>query len=202
MATPAKPPRDVVLQPTLVTHVSGRELRLRAEPQPPPSGRDVGRLLGLVLVILIVLCAAAALVLLVVNWRLTALGEGRGSLARVDGARDVFDRWIRPMIYLIGTAAAILTVAWVRHQPAHRERRVRRVFIVAGLVGFAVATVVGALIGGETLNAARRANLAAIASFLLLAASCLVALAELQVSSEEIQAAAVRDSSSNYLPNQ
>ena len=78
----------------------------------------------------------------------------------------------------------------------------RRVFIVAGVVGFAVATVVGALIGGETLNAARRANLAAIASFLLLAASCLVALTELRVSSDEIQAAAVQDSGSNYLPRQ
>lgn len=202
MATPAKPPKDVVLQPTLVTHVSGRDLRLRAEPQPPPSGRDIGRLLRPVLVILIVLCAAAALVLLVVNWRLTAVGEGRGSLARVDGARDVFDRSIRPMIYLVGTTAAILAVAWVRHHPVRREPHVRRVLIVAGVVGFAVATVVGALIGGGTLNAARRANLAAIASFLLLAASCLVALTELRVSQDEIKAAAVPGSRSNYLPRQ
>lgn len=202
MATPAKPPKDVVLQPTLATHVSGRELRAHRGPPPPPPGRDVGRLLEPVLVILIVLCAVAALVLLVINWRLTAVGEGRGSLARVDGARDVFDRWIRPMIYLVGTAAAILAVAWVRDHPARREPHVRRVLIVTGVVGFAVATVVGALIGGETLDAARRANLAAIASFLLLAASCLVALTELQVSQGEIKAAAVPDSSSKYLPRQ
>jgi hypothetical protein len=202
MATSAEPEKDVVLQPTVVTHVSGRELRLRAEPQPPPSGRDIGRLLRPVLVILIVLCAAAALVLLVVNWRLTAVDEGRGASARVDGARDVFDRWIRPMIYLVGTAAAILAVAWARSHTARRKPRVRRVLIVAGVVGFAVATVIGALIGGETLNTARRANLAAVASFLLLAASCLVALTELRVSQDEIQAAAVPDSRSSYLPRQ
>lgn len=200
MVSPAKPPKDIVLQPTVVTHVSGRELRVRAEPHPPPSGRDVGRLLGPVLVILIVLCAAAALVLLVVNWRLTAAGEGRGSLARVDGARDVFDRWIRPMIYVVGTAAAVLSVAWVRHHPTHREPNARRVFIVVCVIGFAVATVLGALIGGETLNAARRANLAAVASFLLLAGSCLVALTELQISSNGIRTRVVTDPGQNYLP--
>ena len=199
MAAPAKPPTDIVLQPTVATHVSRRELRAPGSPPSPTRGRDVGHLLKPVLIILIVLCALAALVLLVVNWRLAAVDTGRGSLDRVDGARDVFDDWIRPMAYLVGTSAAVLTAAWVRHIPSRREPTVRRVLIVAGLAGFVAATLVGAVIGGETLDAARRANLAAIASFLFLAGGCLVMFSELQVEPAEASDGVVPGSSQNYL---
>jgi hypothetical protein len=165
-----------------------------------PSGRDVGHLLTPVLVILIVLAAAAALVLIVVNWRLAAVEDGRGSLARVDGARDAFDGWIRPMVYLVGTSAAILSATWVRYNPMRRRPNTRKIMVVAGIVGFVAATLIGAVIGGETLDAARRANLAAIASFMLLAGSCLVMLTELRGESAPDPAGVVPDQDHNYLP--
>lgn len=199
MAAPAKPPTDIVLQPTVATHVSRRELRAQGSSPSRSSGRDVGHLLKPVLAILIVLCASAALVLLVVNWRLAAVETGGGSLDRVDGARDVFDEWIRPLTYLVGTSAAVLSAAWVRHSTSRREPSVRRILIVAGVAGFAAATLVGAAIGGETLDAARRANLAAIASFLLLAGSCLVMLTELRVESVAAPGGVVPDADQNYL---
>jgi peptidoglycan/LPS O-acetylase OafA/YrhL len=201
MATSAKPPTDIVLQPTVATHVSRRELMARgAMPAGRPSGRDVGHLLKPVLVILIGLAATAALVLLVVNWRLAAFEDGRGSIARVDGARDAFDGWIRPMIYLVGTAAAILTATWARQNPARRQPNMRKILVVAGIVGFVAATLIGALIGGETSDAARRANLAAIASFLMMAGSCLVMLNEVRVEPSSPSADVVPDPHHNYLP--
>ncbi len=201
MAPSAEPPTGIVLQPTVATHVSRRELRARGtKPIGRPSGRDVGHLLKPVLFILIGLAAAAAVVLLVVNWRLAAVDDGRGSLARVDGARDAFDEWIRPMIYLVGTAAATLAATWVRHSPARRQPNMRKILVAAGLVGFIAATLIGALIGGETLDAARRANLAAIASFLMLAGSCLVMLAEIRAEPTSLPADAVSVADHNYLP--
>jgi len=202
MASSAEHPTDIVLQPTVATHVSRRELRRRSTtPVDRPSGPDVGHLLKPVLVILIVLAASAALVLIVVNWRLAAVEDGRGSLARVDGARDMFDGWIRPMIYVVGTAAAVLSAIWVRHNPARRQPNMRKILVVAGIVGFVAATLIGALIGGETLDAARRANLAAIASFMLLAGSCLVMLTELRVESAPDPVGVVPDADHNYLAN-
>jgi hypothetical protein len=68
----------------------------------------------------------------------------------------------------------------VRRRPDRRTPTIRTSLVVAGIGGFAAATLTGALIGGETVDAARRANLAAIASFFMLAASCLIMLTELR----------------------
>jgi MFS family permease len=200
MASSAKPPKGVILQPNVAIHVSRRERRGRDSSPNLPGGRDVGHLLKPVLIILIVLCALAGLLLLAVNWRLAAVESGRGSLDRVDGARDVFDDWIRPMIYVVGSAAAVLLATWMSHHPIRRRPSPRKGLVLAGIIGFAIATLIGAVIGGETVSAARGSNLAAIASFLFLAGSALVMLTELSVEPAAVSGSARPIPDHHYLP--